>query len=136
MHRGRLDFFDNQVSPKTGTIRIRAIFPNDDRALMHGLFATVHVPAGPPVSALMVPDLAITPDQNYKLVLVVNRENVVESRMIKTGRAHGPWRAVLEGLTPQDRVIVNGLMSARRGIKVEAREQTATEESGGNAGRT
>ena len=58
-HRGRLDFFDNQVNPQTGTIRLRAVFENEDRALVPGMFANVRVLAGPPEQALLVPDVAV-----------------------------------------------------------------------------
>jgi multidrug efflux system membrane fusion protein len=122
VHRGHVDFFDNQINSKTGTIQMRAVFANEDRALISGIFATVRVPAGPPVQALMVPDVAIGADQNYKFVYIVNSTNVVETRTIKIGRADGSLRAVLEGLAPEDRVVVNGLMTIRRGVKVEPQE--------------
>jgi len=117
-HRGRLDFFDNQVNPQTGTIRLRAVFENGDRALVPGMFANVRVLASPPEQTLVVPDVAIGSDQGYKYVYVVNAENVAKKRDITTGRAHGPLRAVLTGLTPDDRVIVNGLMMLRPDSKV------------------
>ncbi len=119
VHSGRVDFFDNQVDPKTGTIRLRGVFTNENLSLMPGMFATVRVPTGLPVEALMIPDTAVQSDQNYKYACVVNATNTIEFRPIKIGRASGPWRAVLEGLTPQDRVVINGLVSARRGAKVE-----------------
>jgi RND family efflux transporter MFP subunit len=118
-HKGHVDFFDNQVDPATGTIRMRAAFANEDRALVPGLFAKVRVPAGPPQETLLVPDVAVGSDQGYKFVFVVNQDGVVESRSIETGRAHGPLRSVLKGLTAQDRVVINGLMLLRPGIKVE-----------------
>jgi multidrug efflux system membrane fusion protein len=117
-HRGRLDFFDNQVNAQTGTIRLRAVFENGDRALVPGMFANMRVLAGPPEQALLIPDVAVGSDQGYKFVYVVNAENKVETRSIKIGRAHGPLRAVANGLTPEDRVIVNGLMMLRPGVKV------------------
>jgi len=117
-HRGRLDFFDNQVNAQSGTIRLRAVFENADRALVPGMFANVRVLAGPPEQTLVVPDVAVGSDQGYKYVYVVNAENIVQKRDITTGRAHGPLRAVLKGLTPEDRVIVNGLMMLRPGAKV------------------
>ena len=86
-HQGRVDFFDNQVNSKTGTIRMRGVFANEDRALVPGMFATVRVPAGPAVQALMVPDVAIGADQNYKFVYIVNSTNTVEARTVKIGRA-------------------------------------------------
>jgi RND family efflux transporter MFP subunit len=114
-----VDFFDNQVAEHTGTIRMRGVFANADRTLLPGMFAKVRVPAGPPLSALVVPAVAIGSDQGQKYVLVVNNGDVVEPRPIKTDRQHGALRSVTEGLTPQDRVIINGLMMARPGIKVQ-----------------
>ncbi|MGO8674951.1 MAG: efflux RND transporter periplasmic adaptor subunit [Limisphaerales bacterium] len=118
-HRGRVDYVDNQVNSKTGTIRLRAVFGNEDRALVPGMFATVRVPAGPAVQALVVPDTAVMTDQNYKFVYVVSPEGTADARPVKLGRSHGPLRAVLEGLTPQDRLVVNGLVMVRRGAKLE-----------------
>jgi multidrug efflux system membrane fusion protein len=117
-HRGRLDFFDNQVNAQSGTIRLRAVFENADRALVPGMFANVRVLAGPPEQTLVVPDVAVGSDQGYKYVYVVNAEDIVQKRDITTGRAHGPLRSVVKGLTPEDRVIVNGLMMLRPGAKV------------------
>ena len=135
LHRGRLDFFDNQVNPQTGTIRLRAVFENADRALVPGMFANLRVLAGPPQEALLIPDVAVQSDLGYKYVFVANEENKVETHPIEIGRAHDPLREVLKGLTAQDRVIVNGLMLLRPGVKVEVQgeksevrvEKTATE---------
>ncbi|MGD0946831.1 MAG: efflux RND transporter periplasmic adaptor subunit [Candidatus Binatia bacterium] len=125
-HNGRVDFFDNQVNPRTGTIRLRGVFANADRVLVPGMFATARIPAGPPEPTLLIPDVAVGFDQNYKFVYVVNATNVVETRVIETGPAQGPLRAVLKGLTPQDRVVVNGLMMVHAGANVEAQEGPAT----------
>jgi RND family efflux transporter MFP subunit len=124
-HRGRVDYVDNQVNAKTGTIRLRAVFANEDRALVPGMFATVRVPAGPPVQALVVPDTAVMADQSYKFVYVVSPEGTADVRPIKIGRSHGPLRMVLEGLTPQDRLVVNGLVMVRRGAKLDVKEEGA-----------
>ena len=121
-HRGRLDFFDNQVNPQTGTIRLRAVFENGDRALVPGMFANVRVLAGTPGQAMLIPDVAVQSDQGYKYVYLASGENKVETRYIDTGRAHGPLREVLKGLTPADRVIVNGLMMLRPGAVVEVQD--------------
>ena len=118
-HIGRVDFFDNQVDSKTGTIRMRATFANPDQALVPGMFARVRVPVGPPVEALMVAAVAIGSDQGNKFVLVVNQDSVVEPRSVKVDRQHGAMTSVLSGVTPQDRVIVNGLVMARPGGKVQ-----------------
>jgi len=118
-HQGKLDFFDNQVNHQTGTIRLRAIFENPQRALVPGMFANVRVPAGPPEEALLIPDVAVLSDQGYKYVYVVNQEGKAEARTIETGRAHGPLRTVLKGLAAEDQVIVNGLVMLRPGAKVD-----------------
>jgi RND family efflux transporter MFP subunit len=124
-HRGRVDYVDNEVNSKTGTIRLRAVFANEDRALVPGMFATVRVPAGPPVQALVVPDTAVMTDQNYRFVYVVSPEGTADARPIKIGRSHGPLRAVLEGLTPQDRVVINGLVVVRKGARLDVHEEGA-----------
>ncbi len=121
-HPGRVDYVDNQVNPKTGTIRLRAVFANEDRALVPGMFATVRVPAGPPVEALVVPDTAVMADQNYKFVYVVSPEGTADVRPIRIDRSHGRLTMVLEGLTPQDRVVINGLVMVRRGAKLDVQQ--------------
>ena len=73
---------------------------------------------GLPEQSLVVPDVAVGSDQGYKYVYVVNAGNIAKKRDITTGRAHGPLRVVLTGLTPDDRVIVNGLMMLRPDAKV------------------
>ena len=128
-HRGRLDFFDNQVNPQTGTIRLRAVFENGDRALVPGMFANLRVLADLPVQTLVIPDVAIGSDQGYKYVFVVNAEDIVKKRSITTGRTYGARRAVLKGLTPEDRVIVNGLMMLRPDLKVVVQTPEAKAQS-------
>jgi membrane fusion protein, multidrug efflux system len=128
-HRGHLDFFDNQVNPQTGTIRLRAVFENGDRTLVPGMFGNLRILAGPPQQALVIPDVAVQSDQGYRFVYVANEENKVERRDIAIGRAHGPQREVVKGLTPQERVIVNGLMMLRPGAKVEVQVAKAEGES-------
>lgn len=129
-HRGQIDFFDNQVDPKTGTIRVRGTFANPDRALIPGMFAKVRVLGGPPVQALLLPAVAIGSDQGNKYVLVVNPEGVVVPRPIEVGRQHGALRVVTQGLTVEDRVIVNGLMMARPGAKVDVVDAAISRQPG------
>jgi RND family efflux transporter MFP subunit len=128
-HRGHLDFFDNRVNPQTGTIRLRAVFENGDRTLVPGMFANLRVLAGAAQQALLIPDVAVQSDQGYKFVYVIGGEDKVETRSIEIGRAHGPQREVVKGLTPQDRVIVNGLMMLRPGARVEVQEAKVEGES-------
>src|SRR5439155_6237677 len=71
-HRGTINFVDNQVNPKTGTLRVRGVFPNPDEALSPGYFARVRVPIGFPHQALLVADRALDTDQGQKVVYVVD----------------------------------------------------------------
>ena len=118
-HRGTIDFVDNQVNPKTGTLRVRGMFPNKDEALLPGFFARVRVPVGAPHQALLVTDRAIDNDQGQKILYVVNDKNEVVSRPIRVGLLHDGLRAIEDGLKPGERVIVNGLQTVRPGITVE-----------------
>lgn len=124
-HRGRLDFFDNAVNPRTGTIRLRGVFTNTDRSLVPGMFARMRVPASAPDRALLVPEVAVLSDQGYKFVYVVNTQSKIEQRIIQTGRAQGELRAVTQGLAPEDRIVVNGLVMLRPGIQVQVQDQPA-----------
>ena len=117
--RGKIDFVDNQVNPKTGTLRVRGVFANKDEALSPGFFARVRVPVSPPHRALLVTDRAIDSDQGQKIVYVVNDKKEVVSRPVRLGALHDGLRAIEEGLKPGERVIVNGLQLVRSGITVE-----------------
>ena len=95
---GTINFVDNQVNPKTGTLRVRGVFPNKDEALSPGFFARVRVPIGPPHKALLVSDRAIDTDQGQKIVYVVNDKNEVVSRPVRLGALHDGLRAIEDGL--------------------------------------
>jgi RND family efflux transporter MFP subunit len=118
-HRGTVNFVDNQVNPKTGTLRLRGVFPNKDEALSPGFFARVRVPIGFPHQALLVSDRALDTDQGQKILYVVNEKNEVVSRPVRLGALHDGLREITDGLKPGERVIVNGLQQVRPGITVE-----------------
>src|SRR5437879_3717278 len=109
LHQGTVNFVDNQVNPKTGTLRVRGVFSNKDESLSPGFFARVRVPIGPPHQALLVSDRAIDTDQGQKIVYVVNEKNEVVSQPIRVGALHDGLRAIEDGLKSGERVIVNGL---------------------------
>jgi RND family efflux transporter MFP subunit len=117
--RGTINFVDNQVNPKTGTLRLRGVFPNQEEALHPGYFARVRVPIGFPHRAMLVSDRAIDTDQGMKIVFVVDRDNKVVARPVRLGALHDGLRAVEDGLKPGERVIVKGLQQVRPGITVE-----------------
>jgi RND family efflux transporter MFP subunit len=117
-HRGTIDFVDNQVNPRTGTLRLRGVFPNKDEILSPGLFARVRVPIGEPHRALLVTERAIDTDQGQKIVYVVNDKNVVATRPVRLGANHDGLRVIEDGLRPSDRVVVVGLQQIRPGAVV------------------
>ena len=118
-HQGTINFEDNQVNPKTGTLRVRGVFPNKDEALSPGFFARVRVPIGQAHRALLVTDRAIDTDQGQKILYVVNKKNEVVSRPVRLGALHDGLREIADGLKPGERVIVNGLQQVRPGVTVE-----------------
>jgi multidrug efflux system membrane fusion protein len=125
-HEGSMDFVDNVIDRATGTIRGRAIFPNPNGVLTVGMFARVRVPGSPPYEALLVPDNAIGTEQARKFVSTVNAENVVTPKYVTLAQVMPDgFRVIKDGLSPDDRVIVNGLLRARPGQKVTPQEQGA-----------
>jgi RND family efflux transporter MFP subunit len=118
-HQGTINFVDNQVNPKTGTIRLRGVFANKNEALLPGFFARVRVPVGRSHKALLVSDRALDTDQGQKIVYVVNDNNEVVSRAVRLGALHDGLREITNGLKPGERVIVNGLQQVRPGVTVE-----------------
>jgi membrane fusion protein, multidrug efflux system len=117
-HEGRLDFVDNQIDPNTGTIRTRAVFSNKSRALTPGLFARVKLVGDHKRKALLVRDAAIGTDQDRKFVLVVGAGDTLAYRPVVLGRLVDGLRIVDSGLQPGEKVVVNGLMRVRPGMKV------------------
>jgi RND family efflux transporter MFP subunit len=122
MHKGKLDYIAPTVDPSTGTLAVRAILDNADRALLPGYFVRVRIPSEPE-PALLVPDAAIGSDQGGRYVLVVNKDNVVEQRRVEPGQLIGELRVVRNGLAKDDRVVVGGIMRAIPGQKVDPQLQ-------------
>jgi len=122
-HSGKMDFVDNVIDRSSGTIRGRAVFANSDGIFTPGMFGRIRVPASPAFTALLIPDAAIGAEQSRKYVLVVDNGGVVRQKYVVPGQIDDDLRVIKEGLTPADRVIVNGLMRARPGIKVTVEEK-------------
>jgi membrane fusion protein, multidrug efflux system len=124
VHKGRMDFVDNVIDRSSGTIRGRAQFTNSDALFTPGMFARIRVPGSQPYQALLIPDAAIGTDQGRKFALVVQDDNTAVAKYLTLGHVvDDTLRVVKDGLSPDDRVIVNGLMRARAGQKVTPKEQ-------------
>jgi RND family efflux transporter MFP subunit len=121
-HQGIIDFGDNRVNPSTGTIQVRGVLPNPNRMLESGMRARVRVPIGDPHKAILVTERAVGNDQGRKFLYVVNDKKVVERRDVKLGRLADGMQVILEGLKPDDRVIVNGIQRVRDAMEVEPKQ--------------
>jgi RND family efflux transporter MFP subunit len=123
-HRGTLDYVAATLNQSTGTLPVRGVLPNSDRALLPGFFVRVRVPIDQEQNALLVPDVALGADQAGRYLLVVNGENVVEQRKVRVGPAQeGGLRVIDEGLKADDRVVTAGLLRAIPGQKVDPQLQ-------------
>jgi len=123
-HRGTLDYAAPAVNQGTGTLAVRAMLENTNRALLPGYFVRVRVPDRV-TEALFVPDVALGSDQGGLYVLLVNKDNVVEQRKVEAGPGVDGKRVIQSGLTTDDRVIVTGLLRAIPGQKVDPQTETA-----------
>ncbi len=123
---GKLQFAEVQVDQTTGSVTLRALFPNPDKLLLPGMFVREQIEEGRRTDALLVPQVAVTHNQRGDpTALVVNGENKVELRSLVTERAIGDKWLVTDGLKAGDRVIVEGLQFAKPGATVKPEEQPA-----------
>ena len=122
-HQGRMDFVDNVVNAKTGTIRGRAIFDNKDGLLTPGFFGRLRLYGGNRES-LLVPDSAIASDQASKIVFTVAADGTVGAKKVELGPIVDGLRVIRSGLEPTDRIVIEGLPRARPGQKVTAEDGT------------
>jgi len=117
-HTGYVDFLDNQLDSKTGTIRARAVFSNKDRMFTPGLFARLKLAGSDRHSATLILDRAVGTDQDKKFVFVVKADNTVDYRPVQIGRLVDGYRVVLGGLQPGEKIVINGLQRIRPGMHV------------------
>ncbi|GAB3103416.1 efflux RND transporter periplasmic adaptor subunit [Lysobacter terrae] len=108
-HEGTVDFVDNQVDSRTGTIRARAVLKNPDRLFTPGLFARVQLQGSGEFKALLIDDKAVLTDQDRKYVYVLGPKNAAMRKDVVLGRSIDGLRVVESGLTPADKVIVHGV---------------------------
>jgi RND family efflux transporter MFP subunit len=118
-HSGTMNFVDNRIEPGSGTIRARALLPNPELFITPGQFGRLRIPGSNPYDAVLVPDSAIMTDQSNRIVLTVAEDGTVVPKVIRPGPSQpGGLRIVREGLTGEEKIIINGLVRARPGGKV------------------
>ena len=120
-HQGRMNFVDNTVNPKTGTIRGRAVFDNKDGLLTPGFFGRLRLFGGQH-EALLVPDNAVVSDQSRKIIFTVAEDGTVGTKLVELGPMVDGLRVIRSGLAPTDRIVIDGVQRARPGQKVTAED--------------
>jgi RND family efflux transporter MFP subunit len=135
-HSGKIDFIENRVDPRTGTVRVRGTFNNPrpekgDRVLDAGLFARIRVPVGVPKPALLIAERAIGTDQGQKFVYVVGDKNEVVFRPVQLGAVHDGLRVIAEGVSAGERIIIDGLQRVRPGSVVDPKPGDMRSRPGG-----
>jgi len=128
-HRGYIESFDNQLNPNTGSILLRAVFPNDDGRIVPGLFARIRVPLSARHKALLVSDKAIGTDQAQKYVLALTPTNTVAYQSVVLGPTIDGLRVIRSGLSGGEQIVVNGIQRVRPGMPVKPEQAIASKES-------
>jgi RND family efflux transporter MFP subunit len=118
---GRLDFTDNGLDTRSGTIRLRAVVSNANQFLTPGMFGNMRLSTGGAAPALLIPDSAIQTDQARKIVLVAGKGGDVAPRPVTTGPLIDGLRVIRSGLALTDRVVISGTQMVMPGVKVRVR---------------
>jgi RND family efflux transporter MFP subunit len=132
-HKGSFYALDRNLDPKTGSIRYYVTFPNSDASLRPGQFGKVRFVPDTVRNALVVPQEAVTELQGNFQVAVVEQNNTVRIRPVKTGERIGGMWQVTEGLKAGDRVVVQGVQKAKEGAAVTVKEWTPPPDHGADA---
>jgi membrane fusion protein, multidrug efflux system len=122
--QGTLDFVDNALDRSSGTIHARATVSNSKLFLAPGAFARLRVAVAPPAPALLLPDSAVMLDQSQHVVMTVSSDGTVVPKTVETGDLREGLRVIRSGLQPTDRVVIDGLVRAIPGTKVEPMDGT------------
>lgn len=129
LHRGNIEYESPRLTASTGTLTLRAVFPNQDGILSPGLFARLRVPGSAPFQALLLPDRAVATDLAQKFVWVMGADNKVERRPVVLGALIDGRRVIAEGLKRDEWVVVEGIQKLKPGSPVQP-EKTALAEAG------
>jgi membrane fusion protein, multidrug efflux system len=116
VHPGYLDFTENRLDQASGTMRARAVLPNADGRLLPGLFGRIAILGSVPYDGVLIPDEAVSADQDRRIVYVVNPDNTVKMQTVRLGPRIDGYRVIREGLKGDETLVVNGLMRVRPGI--------------------
>jgi multidrug efflux system membrane fusion protein len=130
---GKLDFIDNAVNRGSGTIHARATVANPDLSITPGQFARLRVSQGKAAPALLVPAAAVVPDQSRQMVMTVAADGTIVPKVVEIGGLWNGLRIIRGGLLAEDRVVIDGLVRVRPGIKVAPVDGSIIPDPTGNA---
>jgi RND family efflux transporter MFP subunit len=128
-HQGYIESFDNKLDPDTGSILLRAVFPNDDGRIVPGLFARIRIPLSERHNALLIDERSIGTDQANKFVLMLTPTNTVQYQAVELGPLVDGKRVVRSGLEVGEKIVVNGLARVRPGMPVTPQDEVANNEA-------
>ncbi len=129
-YKGSIDFIDNQIDSTTGTLHARAVIPNPDRNLIPGAFARMRVTGSGKYTGMLIPDFAISTDQDKKIVYVVGADKMIQTREVTPGRLMNGLRVIRSGLDETDLVVLDHLQMIRPGMPVSPQEEPLHENTG------
>jgi len=129
--QGKLEFSEVSVDPTTGSVTLRAVFPNPDHTLLPGMFVHAQLQSGVNSQAILAPQQGVTRDlKGIPTALVVNQDNKVEQRVLVVNRTAGAYWLVEKGLNAGDRVITEGLQYIKPGVEVQVKDATNAKPAG------
>jgi RND family efflux transporter MFP subunit len=128
-HQGYIESFDNKLDPSTGSILLRAVFPNDDGRIVPGLFARIRIPLSERHNALLIDERSVGTDQANKFVLTLTSSNTVQYQAVELGPLVDGKRVVRSGLEVGEKIVVNGLARVRPGMPVTPQDETEGNDS-------
>jgi multidrug efflux system membrane fusion protein len=123
-YKGYINFIDNQINSSTGTLRVRAVFDQDNSQLRAGSFARIKLAANSVTEQIIVPDRAIGTDLKNRFVLTVGENNVLQYKLVTVGERYGSLRAITSGLSEGDVIAVNGPARVGPGMPVAPNKVT------------
>ncbi len=121
-HKGKIDIIGREVEASTGTLRIRGIFPNPGNVLRPGQYSRIRAATRVDKDALLVPQRAVEELQGEYELAVVGADNRVAFRKVKATNRVGSYWVIEQGLSPDDRVVIEGLQKIKTGEKVDPKE--------------
>ncbi|MCE2798585.1 MAG: efflux RND transporter periplasmic adaptor subunit [Planctomycetaceae bacterium] len=117
-HRGKLDFLQNRIDDRTGSIKLRALLDNKDNLLKSGMFVRIRVPVSQPYDAVLVPEASIGVDQDTRYVIAIGSDKKPVRRTVELGRSIGTWRVITKGLDAGTEIVYRGLQRVRPGAEI------------------